>query len=262
VCTREVKYRGAVTRAFGQNQYQVRFDWGIQGADAICDDVDVIVVVDVLSFSTTVVLATELGVAIVPAAPESASELADAHGATLAGRRGSDGPTLSPASITAESVAGVSTLVLPSPNGTRLVAALADRNAVVVVGSLRNAAAIAKWALAQQGDKGDRFTVAIVAAGEVRSDGSIRFALEDLLGAGAIIDALAEVGIDYCSPEAAASAAAYTGLRNAIGHLVGASGSGRELAEAGFRADVDLAIDIDASDTVPVLREFALRAER
>lgn len=275
-----MKYRGAVTRAFGQSQYQVRFDWGIQGADAVADGADVIVVVDVLSFSTAVVLATELGVEVVPAAPETAREVADARDATLAGRRGSAGPTLSPASITAESVSGISRLVLPSLNGSRLVAALGDSGgdgdgradgsadadgragSAIVAGSLRNAAAIAKWALAHQGDKGDRFTVAIIAAGEARSDETIRFALEDLLGAGAIIDALAEVGIDYCSPEAAAAAAAYTGLRNAIGHLVGASGSGRELADAGFRADVDLAIDIDASDTVPVLREFGFRAER
>jgi len=257
-----VKYRGAVTRAFGQSQYQVRFDWGIQGADAIAEGVDVIVVVDVLSFATTVGLATALGVEVVPSAPDNARQVMDARGATLAGRRGAAGPTLSPASITAESVAGISRLVLPSLNGSRLVAALADKDAVIVAGSLRNPTAIAKWALAHQGDKGDRFTVAIVAAGEARPDESIRFALEDLLGAGAIIDALAEVGIDYCSPEAAAAAAAFTGLRNAIGHLVGASGSGRELTGAGFRADVDLAIDVDASDTVPVLREFAFRAER
>ena len=257
-----MKYRGAVTRAFGQSQYQVRFDWGIQGVDAIADDVDVIVVVDVLSFSTTVALATELGVEIVPAAPENAREVSGELGGTLAGQRGAAGPTLSPASITADSVAGVARLVLPSVNGSRLVAALADRDAAVVAGSLRNPGAIAKWAIAHQGDKGDRFTVAVIGAGEARADETIRFALEDLLGAGAIIDALAEVGIDYCSPEAAAAAAAFTGLHNAIGHLVGASGSGRELAEAGFRADVDLAIDIDASDTVPVLREFAFRAER
>jgi 2-phosphosulfolactate phosphatase len=198
----------------------------------------------------------------VPAAPDAAREIAERLGVTVAGPRDAQGPSLSPASFTAGAVAGISRLVLPSINGSRLAAALDGRSALVVAGSLRNAAAIARWALDQQGDKGDRFTVAIIGAGEARPDETIRFALEDLLGAGAIIDALAEVGIDYCSPEAAAAAAAFTGLRGAIGHLVGASGSGRELAEAGFRADVDLAIDINASDTVPVLREFAFKAER
>jgi 2-phosphosulfolactate phosphatase len=86
--------------------------------------------------------------------------------------------------------------------------------------------------------------------------------VEDLLGAGAVIDALADVGIDYCSPEAAAASAAFTGLRNATGHLIGASASGRELSESGYRGDIDLAIDIDCSTTVPVLGEFGYRAGR
>jgi 2-phosphosulfolactate phosphatase len=245
----------------GQTQYQVRFDWGIQGADAVAAGADVVIVVDVLSFSTTVELATSRGVEVYPCAPEDARALADQHDAALAGPR--DGaPSLAPSSITAESVAGVSRLVLPSPNGSRLVAALRDTDARIVAGCLRNAAAVAGWALRQQGDKGERFVVAVIAAGEEREDGTIRFALEDLLGAGAIVDALAEVGIDYCSPEAAAAASAFTGLRNATGHLIGASASGRELAELGFRADIDLAIDVNASGTVPVLGEFAFRGER
>lgn len=250
-----------MTSAFGQGQYQVRFDWGIQGTDAVAGDADVVVVVDVLSFSTCVELAATLGVDVLPCAPEDAVALADQHGATLAGSRGI-GAGLSPASINAESLARIERLVLPSLNGSRLVAAISGTGAEVVAGCLRNAAAVARWALQQQGDKGDRFVVAVVGAGEEREDGTLRFALEDLLGAGAIIDALADVGIDYCSPEAAAAASAFTGLRNATGHLIGASASGRELAERGFRGDIDLAIDLNASTTVPVLREFAFRAER
>jgi len=250
-----------VTDVFAQAQYQVRFDWGIQGAAAVSADADVIVVVDVLSFTTTVDLATNLGLEVLPCAPESARELADRHGAVLAGERGL-GLSLSPSSISAESVAGLERVAVASPNGSRISAALAGQRALVVAGSLRNPAAIARWAAAQQGDKGDRFIVAVIAAGETRQDETLRFALEDLLGAGAIIDALADVGIDYCSPEAAAAAAAFTGLRNATGHLIGASSSGRELVERGFRSDVDIAIELNASETVPVLREFVFRVER
>lgn len=178
-----------------QSQYQVRFDWGVEGAATIAPDVDVFVFVD----------------------------------------------------------------VLPVSPGLDLVTALADHPAAIVAGSLRNAAAVARWALERQGDKGDRFTVAVIASGEVRGDASTRFALEDLFGAGAIIDALASVGIDYCSPESAAAAAAFTGLRNATGALISASASGRELAAEGREADLKLAIDLDASTTVPVLREFSFR---
>ena len=98
----------------------------------------------------------------------------------------------------------------------------------VVAGSIQNATAVAEWVLARQAERGDRFTVAVVAAGEERN-GSIRFAVEDLLAAGAIVDALATVGIDYCSPEAAAACAAYTSLRLAAAHLISASESGMAL---------------------------------
>ncbi len=71
----------------------------------------------------------------------------------------------------------------------------------------------------------------MVAAGATEADGSLRFAVEDLLGAGAIIDEIAELGIDHQSPEAAAAAAAYAGLRRAIRHLTQASVSAREERE-------------------------------
>jgi 2-phosphosulfolactate phosphatase len=174
-----------------QEQYQVRFDWGIEGAEAIGASADVLVLVDVLG---------------------DAAALPDSVAPTSA----------------------------------------------VVAGSLRNGAAVARWALGRQADKGDRFTIAIVAMGETRESGATRFALEDLLGAGAIIDALAAVGIDYCSPEAAAAAAAFTGLRNATGHLIGASTSGRAATANGDRAAIDFAIAVNSSEDVPVLREFSL----
>ncbi|HEX3678549.1 MAG TPA: 2-phosphosulfolactate phosphatase, partial [Galbitalea sp.] len=144
------------------------------------------------------------------------------------------------------------------PEGSGLVDSLDVNNVIVVAGSLRNCAAVARWALEQQADKGDRFTVAVVASGALREDGQLWFALEDLLGAGAIIDALADVGIDYASPEAASAAAAFTGLRNATGHLIGASTGGRAVAKDGGRAAIDVAIAVNSSDEVPILREFSL----
>lgn len=102
-----------------------------------------------------------------------------------------------------------------------------------VAGALERAAELGAWALAEQERLGGRFRVAVVAAGVPRTDGSLRFAVEDLLAAGAIIEAIAEVGIDHQSPEAAAAAAAYRGLRNATGHLISASVSARESRAAG-----------------------------
>jgi 2-phosphosulfolactate phosphatase len=98
--------------------------------------------------------------------------------------------------------------------------------------TLEQADEIAEWALAEQERLGGRFRIAVVAAGVQRPDGSLRFAVEDLLAAGAIIDAIAARGIDHQSPEAAAAAAAHRGLKNATRHLVNASVSARESRDA------------------------------
>jgi len=107
----------------------------------------------------------------------------------------------------------------PVPEGARVTA-------------LAEAQEFARWCLARQEELGGRFRIAVVAAGVTQSDGSLRFAVEDLLGAGAVIDAIADLGIDHQSPEAAAAAASYTGLRNATRHLVNASVSAREARSA------------------------------
>jgi 2-phosphosulfolactate phosphatase len=124
---------------------------------------------------------------------------------------------------------------------------LAPGTALTLVGALTNASAVAGAVLAEQKRRSARTSVAVVAAG----DGG-RFAVEDLLGAGAIIAALADRGIDHSSPEAAVACEAFRALRGATRHLLTASGPGRALAA---RADeVRAAAALDASSVVPVLR--------
>lgn len=100
-----------------------------------------------------------------------------------------------------------------------------DFSGDIVAGSTGSAAAVAQWVLARQEQLGDRAIVAVVAAGT--DDGG--FAVEDFLAAGAVIDALATVGIDFNSPEAASACAAYEGLRNATLHLTSASETGQRV---------------------------------
>jgi hypothetical protein len=98
--------------------------------------------------------------------------------------------------------------------------------------TLDDAAEVAAFALRRQAELGGRCMIAVVAAGATRADGTQRFAVEDLLASGAIIEALAEAGIDHQSPEAAAAASAYAGLKNATRHLISASASSRERRES------------------------------
>ena len=62
----------------------------------------------------------------------------------------------------------------------------------VTPGTLETAGELAAWALERQAELGGRFTIAVVASGVTRPDGTLRFAVEDLLAAGAVIEALSE----------------------------------------------------------------------
>jgi len=114
--------------------------------------------------------------------------------------------------------------------------------------NLTNRTAVAQWILSEQVRRGERTSIAIVAVGTDAGG----FAVEDFLAAGALIDALASVGIDFCSPEAADSAAAFVGLKGAVGHLVTASVMGRELIGQGKRDMVVAAGKIDSASNFSV----------
>lgn len=126
----------------------------------------------------------------------------------------------------------------------------------VVDARLGAAPAIAQRLLELQAERGDRTMVAVVAAGAPLEspDG---FPVEDVLLAGAIVDALGAVGIDATSPEAAAAAAAFQGLRGAVGHMLTASVAGRALAEAGGADALPAARARLEQAELVVLREFS-----
>lgn len=249
-----------------QQGYEVRFDWAREGLRSIAQSAGVIVVIDAISFTTTVERAVTEGLEVQPfpgkrAEAEAVAAAGGFGAARLAGPRGGDGVTLSPSSVTAANVAafGARRAVVPSFNGSRLSAAAASFGVPVLAASLRNRSAVAQWILDHQVALGHRVKVAVVAGGEVRDDDTVRFSVEDLLTAGAVIDALGALGIDACSPEAAAASAAYTGLARATRHLFTASSSGVELRDEGQGADVELAAETDVSTTVPVLVDGMFR---
>jgi phosphosulfolactate phosphohydrolase-like enzyme len=67
-------------------------------------------------------------------------------------------------------------------------------------------------------------------------------AVEDLLAAGAVVEALAVLGIDAAPPEAAAAGAAYVGLRRATRHVLTASVGAGLLDAAGRHHEVEAAL--------------------
>lgn len=235
-----------------QREFRARLEWGEAGVRLLAGRVDVVVIVDVLSFSTSVSVAVERGAAVIPhpVRGDSAAERARSLGATLANpERGGRGPTLSPASL---SVLGRGELlVLPSPNGATCSSIAAEAGAIVVAGCLRNATAVGRFAAGHAG------TTAVIAAGERWPGGGLRPAVEDLIGAGAILAALDGGGL---SPEARAAVAAFRSAAGDLRPTLDACASGQELRDAGFGNDVAIAAELDATELVPVLLDGAFQA--
>jgi 2-phosphosulfolactate phosphatase len=250
-----------VDPAHTQADHQVRCEWGPSGAAALAPRADVAVVVDVLSFTTSVTVAVDRGITVFPFrwGDERAVEHATELDANLAlqrqdARHRPGAVSLSPVSL--QHSRGIERLVLPSPNGSTIAAILDDLGVTVVAACLRNAAAVAEW-LAPQVADGAR--VLVVPAGERWPDGSLRPAAEDLWGAGAVLAGLEE---SRQSPEARLARAAYDVVaERPLEHLFACAG-GRELEAKGFGDDVALAGRTGSSATVPVLTGGAFRPAR
>lgn len=223
--------------------------WGRAGLASLHDP-GVCVIVDVLSFSTAVVAGCEAGACIYPYRWRDASTADHARriGAMVAASRAdrSGAPSLSPPSLT--DLTEGSRLLLPSPNGSTL--AFEAGAEVIIAGCLRNAAALADHLNALDRD------VIVVAAGEHWPDGSLRVALEDQIGAGALVRG-------WRGRRSVAADAALAVFQRFAEHLpatLSETVSGRELYQHGYGADVDFAAALDVSRTVPVLVEGAFMA--
>nr|WP_202889932.1 2-phosphosulfolactate phosphatase [Actinopolymorpha rutila] len=234
-------------------------EWGPTGAERLTGERSGwLVVVDVLSFTTAVDVATARGTRVLPYPwrDDTAATFAARHQAAPAvGRRQvtADAPwSLSPAAL--RDAPFVPRLVLPSPNGSSIAAAATARGSRVVAACLRNAGAVARW-LAGQGAGTPNQPVLLVPAGERWPDASLRPALEDLLGAGAVAAALANLGAGPLSPEANAARASYLAM-DPVAALAECS-SGRELRAGGFAGDVAVAAEVDVSTSVPLLADGA-----
>ena len=105
----------------------------------------------------------------------------------------------------------------------------------------------------------DDLRVALICAGERWPDGTLRPAVEDLWGAGALAALLLQGGWRDVAPEAIAAAAAFRAVQGGVGAALRACASGRELIDAGYPDDVEIAAELDRSASVPVLRDGAFR---
>ena len=233
------------------------FGWGPAGAlDLIRrEGCSLVAIVDVLSFSTTVSVATTRGISIVPAAPDRARQIASERGIPLAGEVRAGTPespwSLAPSRMMSAPI--VPEVVLASPNGSAIAAAATGSLTPirVVAACLRNRTAAANWLAAAASRDGAE--MAVIAAGERWPDGTLRPAVEDLIGAAALIEVLGDLGLAV-TPEAALAARCIAGLIPAdLGALVHQAMSAGELIDRGYAEDVRIAAQVDVAVGTPVL---------
>jgi phosphosulfolactate phosphohydrolase-like enzyme len=116
----------------------------------------------------------------------------------------------------------------------------------VLTTTLAEAFAVADWVTQHQLERQQRLSVLVVCADEKTHS------IADQLAAGAVIDRLANNGLDAMSPEAAVANAAYTQLKRATTHLIKASEAAKTVAELPTHLSVDETLP---TDSVRVLRK-------
>ncbi|MBB5890840.1 2-phosphosulfolactate phosphatase [Kutzneria kofuensis] len=238
---------------FRQDGYRLRLEWGENGVAALASSCAVLVIVDVLSFTTAVDIALDRGGRVQPVRRGDVRTLSSARsaGAVLAGDQKW---TLRPSSLL-DLPAGT-LLALPSPNGATLCTQAAAASATVFAACLRNAESVAR----EVEKVADGQPIGIVPAGERWgvTAGPLRPGIEDLLGAGAVAAALLATNSSGASPETRLAASCFSHEIENVVELLRGCASGRELTADGHTADVELAAAVGSSSCAPVLSDGVL----
>jgi 2-phosphosulfolactate phosphatase len=245
---------------------RVQLAWGRRGAQAAAERADILVVVDTLRFSTAAATAVHHGAVIYPCPVDEAlvRALAQRVGGEVALHRHTPStPTSTPARFSLSPRAYLAVepgtrVVLPSPNGATCCQ-YGPRTPALFVGALVNAHAVA-GAVFHLLTTQQHLNVTVLACGErwriPAEEDVLRFALEDYLGAGAVLSALPFPQ----TIEAQACGATFRALREQLEAALWECESGQELRTKGLGEDVRHAAQLNIYDTVPMLRGERLEA--
>ena len=244
---------------YTQAPHRIRLTRGRQGAKETAERGHILVVIDTLSFSTAAVTAVHQGGIVFPCAkdedPIVFAKRVNAEAAV--GRL--DVPTKGRFSLSPPTLLNVTPntrIVLASPNGATCSRYARDVP-YLFIGTLLNAKAVAKK-LTHLLNTTDH-PITILACGErwvaPNADGELRWALEDDLGAGAILSYLD----GDKSPEAMAAEGIFCHLKDKLANALIDCASGRELVSKGFECDVIHAAQLNHYDTVPYMNDDHLQ---
>ena len=234
----------------------VKLIWDGNGLNDAIKHNNIIIIVDVLRFSSTAITAVNNGTTIIPSYTLS-------HAKTLSKKNGAMVSALSKYSLSPASFLKVprnSEIILVSTNGARY-SRLSSNAQLVLVGALLNAGAVAKHAYAISKQFGR--DIAIVAAGEKKlvkkmgrnafeesfADDKNKdwFCLEDFLGAGAIISGIAMEKTD----EALYAQATFQKYKNKLLSIIRSAVSGRYLIDLKKENDIEFCSQLNKYTIVP-----------
>ncbi len=213
---------------------------------------DVVVVIDVLRASSSVIVVLARGAAgVIPVKTVKEARKIAAHHSELilAGeRRGVRPPGFdygnSPAAFSRLDLDG-KRLILTTTSGTAAVSRACGAKHVLI-GAFLNARSVAEAASTMAGEEDCGVTLAL--AGERGG-----FSLEDFLGAGAIASYFPE---DAAFSDAVQAALlAYRGAEDSLLDTVKRGSHGRDLISIGFAEDVELCAQLDRYPVVPRLKD-------
>lgn len=224
----------------------------------------VCIVVDVLRASSTIVTMLERGaqeVLLAPTIEEARGLHEELPGYLLCGEKGGLPPPgfdygNSPSQFSALDLKGQRAILCTS-NGTRALLAAAEAP-LVLVGCLLNATAVASAACKEAAARG--LDIAVVCAGE---EGGKVFATEDALGAGAIVEVIAQPSRRWptalqLTAETQAALEYYRAQRGREEIALQETDHGHDLLALGFERDLAFCAQRDRLAAVPCLQ----RAEK
>ena len=240
---------------FNQSPYQCRMDWGTRGVLEASKRGDIIILVDILSFSSAVTSAVHHGVIIYPfTGIGDINEFGEKINADvcLLDRMKARELNLPSLSITSFNESHKDKkYVVSSINGATCVS-VAGENDYIFLGCLLNSTAVAKTANQVQEEK--LLNITVIASGERWSSlgnepKELRPNIEDYLGAGAILELLNGTK----SPEAKVCISSYQNSKKEIVELIKDSSTGREVINMGFPEDVEFSSQVGLFNEVPIL---------
>lgn len=221
---------------------------------------DIIIVVDILRCSSTIITALANGAkAVIPVKTLSEARRIRSKNPDylLAGERGGLKPRgfelgNSPLEYIPERVFG-RTIVLTTTSGTRALTYSAGAR-WVLVGAFLNARSVAEKSVALAGEEGVNISL-------VQSGTNGMFSLEDFIGSGAIIDRMPKEELDLTDSAHAALLAFKQSEKDLYNNLLKSSHSKR-LMKIGFDKDIKFSSQLDVSSITPIYKDGAIIVDK